>query len=45
MFVLKSLGRLILGNTEQKELLKLPNGSFWRVEIDTDTKVIKSRKQ
>jgi hypothetical protein len=43
MFVLKSLGRMILGNTDQKELLSLPHGSFWRVEIDPKTKVIKSR--
>lgn len=28
MFVLKSLGRLILGNTEQKELLAIPNGKL-----------------
>lgn len=35
MFVLKSLGKLILGNSEQKELLKLPSGTLWKVEIDS----------
>ena len=36
MFVLKSLGKLILGNSEQKELLKLPTGTLWKVEIDPE---------
>lgn len=35
MFVLKSLGKLILGNSEQKELLKIPTGTLFKVEIDT----------
>lgn len=30
MFVLKSLGRLILGNSEQIVLLKLEGGTFWQ---------------
>lgn len=36
MFVLKSLGKLILGNSEQKELLKLPSGTLWKVELDPE---------
>lgn len=32
MFMLKSLGRLILGNSEQKELFALPSGAFWTAE-------------
>lgn len=37
MFVLKSLGKLILGNSEQKELLKLDSGALWRVELDSES--------
>ena len=46
MFVLKSLGKLILGNSEQKELLKLPFGTLWKVELDPkDSSKIVSRSQ
>lgn len=31
MFVLKSLGRLILGDAEKQQLVELPVGSFWGV--------------
>lgn len=36
MFVLKSLGKLILGNSEQKELLKLQSGTLWKVDLDPE---------
>lgn len=32
MSMFKSLGRLILGGEEQKEIFRLPEGSFWRLE-------------
>lgn len=31
--MLRSLGRLVLGNSEQKELVSLPDGTFWSIEV------------
>ena len=45
MFVLKSLGRMILGNAGQTELLELPRGRFWRVEMDAASGAIKTRRE
>jgi hypothetical protein len=43
MFVLKSLGKMILGDSGQKELIKLPFGTLWKVELDSKdkTKIVK----
>lgn len=45
MFVLKSLTKLILGNTEQRELLQLPSGTLWRVKVDVKSGKELSREQ
>lgn len=38
MFVLKSLGRFILGNYEQRELLTLPSGRLYKAPASADSK-------
>jgi hypothetical protein len=45
MFVLKSLTKLVLGNTEQRELLQIPSGTFWKVKVDAKTGKELSREQ
>lgn len=38
MFVLKSLGRFILGNYEQRELLTLPSGKLYKATVSANSK-------
>ena len=45
MFVLKSLGKMILGNSEQKELFKLPTGTLWKVQIDLEDKILSKNEE